>query len=1395
MAVQRIAVQTHTVRIEQQEVRNDDGTFSTIDVRIEETITKWIEVEVPETLDAQQEEALRELIDDHLTIGEDGSVEFDAAGFAEALDPLNPNFNPALDGVTITPEAIERLETTLENLDEEIAALPGFEDGFDFAAGDPLDVVPTNGIAYEEDLVVLQTDTSVVQIGREQQQTIDDALALATILETGDARDVVAFFNEPRASIEEMAAEMSAHVVGFEGTTEEALLDRIEAKFYPSLLATQRPQETEILVPALMQSLGRPGPHTSSEEARVAFLTARAVLDFIGTGSTEAMAGIMESLVRDVAAMGDPALFETAAQVFHSLMSPGNPEDDAWLFQPTELPELYAPFEESPIRWLAGAAISYFESTSRPDVGRELAGLILGDEALVQAGQVDNGTAMIQNAETPEEVLVALTSVSTSNLPALVEQLDLDALQARFGDGEVLTELISQMVIDGEVSITGVNEAITAQRAFAMRTALAEGDFAASIQGLRGLGAQERLELNRMFERITGMDLPAAVAQGFGEGSGEANVLIGALVNGINEGALLGHNFDEMMRQLEGLEATVEDVVEFLMPAVIGPAALIAGDVNLEIADLLRGFTEADTDMVLAALESVAGDPGAINELALGWAAQQGLEFSGSEGAQATQARAALHDWIHETFPGALGGHPSRVAAFADMVLAPTVSELTNEASLDQFMSTIDLLYTMDRGSGVGNWWAATNNPFEASQVTLAYEQLSALVDEARGSMPLNEAELQAIAEQTYRLLGAMDSYLVARGETAARDRLILSVGAALVAGFFTGGASVAVQAVAMGGSAGAAAMFANVVEGENDLYDMTVDVGFSAVEGAISPLGPFGSVGSSGSRFLLNDLITSAPTTFVYSLTEQIASGADPMEALQSALLTTAVMTPVDLFVGQVFTMAGHVAQGIRWNTSGGQLSGADIDLPDGRTARMSLDADGNATLRLGEAEATLVQGPDGFSLHPDTDLNTRAVFEAAGLNLRQMGEAGDPLSATRIAEMQSRYPQYAELEVDGAEIRVASSETVTASDLAGLATALGGREVSLIQLPDGSRVIRSGSADSIAMNPGEVILAQIHPSGDLQLSQTDLDFLASNPAQNNQVVLVDLWGNARVIEVDPATGDISSAWIPGNRVNDVRPSIGTSTIPNNWRGAIEVVIENNSRLLNAVIADPDTPAAVREMAIADLDEMYRRFGQLMQGADANGNFSSQADVADFNDWFVERMPRYQPFLDQTIARGRFNPNTQVSGSNSAAQTAVMMQVMAREFGSLDTFINTHIGDGAFHVVGVLNGGGAPAGIFWDDVVSSGVDIRGGQFGSLVPTARANAAASEFTLSFEPQPGDTVVLVDDLVSGGETINNALRSLRAQYPDVNFVVVAQGVEGRVSGAPHTDFIGAYGVSG
>jgi hypothetical protein len=263
-------------------------------------------------------------------------------------------------------------------------------------------------------------------------------------------------------------------------------------------------------------------------------------------------------------------------------------------------------------------------------------------------------------------------------------------------------------------------------------------------------------------------------------------------------------------------------------------------------------------------------------------------------------------------------------------------------------------------------------------------------------------------------------------------------------------------------------------------------------------------------------------------------------------------------------------------------------------------------------------------------------------------------------------------------------------------------------------------------------------------------------------------------------------------------QPMLTGAALPQNWERAIDPLIDNYSRGLNAIIANPNLPAAVRASAMEDMTEMYRRFGAVIRGADNMGGLSAdgRAELARLNQWLRTTMPPYAPHFE--ASGNYYNFSNQVSVRNSAAANALQMPLLYRIVGLdpaswLDGLRPTP--SSQVHLVGVANGGGPIAGTVWDDALRGGFDPDSGGLGMLVPTSRAGGPPTNFALTLDPppQPGDVVVLVDDVYSGGNTARAAINWMKKNYPGVEVRFVASGASGTHNGAPMNDWSSVYGL--
>ncbi|HVE82380.1 MAG TPA: hypothetical protein VND93_06020 [Myxococcales bacterium] len=286
---------------------------------------------------------------------------------------------------------------------------------------------------------------------------------------------------------------------------------------------------------------------------------------------------------------------------------------------------------------------------------------------------------------------------------------------------------------------------------------------------------------------------------------------------------------------------------------------------------------------------------------------------------------------------------------------------------------------------------------------------------------------------------------------------------------------------------------------------------------------------------------------------------------------------------------------------------------------------------------------------------------------------------------------------------------------------------------------------------------------------------------------------------EVKPLT--LQQAYASGYQVPGLAESTLSGEMTQSWKDSTNRLIENYSRPLNAIISDPNIDPAVRNAAQSDMTEMYRRFGDVLQDAPAMGSIpgDKQAGLSDLNGWLSEVMPKYRPYFDQANSHGYYNWEAQVSRSNANVENTLQMQQQYAQVGySPAPFLQDlkAQGNGTVHVVGLANGGGAPAGDLWSQAAQDGFNPGGGQFGLLVPTQRTSNVGSDFTLSVTPRPGDTVVLVDDIQSGGDSAKQALSWLKDKYPDVSFVFLAPQVRwNEVNGVPYHDLLSVYAPGG
>ena len=366
-------------------------------------------------------------------------------------------------------------------------------------------------------------------------------------------------------------------------------------------------------------------------------------------------------------------------------------------------------------------------------------------------------------------------------------------------------------------------------------------------------------------------------------------------------------------------------------------------------------------------------------------------------------------------------------------------------------------------------------------------------------------------------------------------------------------------------------------------------------------------------------------------------------------------------------------------------------------------------------------------------------------------------------------------------------------ASTVTRIAAELGDPTLRYVDL---SPVTRQFLADEFAIYPNAhyVSAGQPQRSDDLLTVFRHLHIDELSP---EVFISVAAEGGVAGIDQARAAALVESYLTRGTSVDDARlisnmAMLDGGPLGRHWQGALNTLIEDNSRGLSAIIADPSTPPHIRAQALSDLDELYRRYGVVLRSAE--GDVVSGDELARFNAWLQDTLPEYQPHFEASTARGFYNPNRQVTMSNEAATDSIAFLLALR---SVDlhpgAFVAATQGDGALHVVGLLNGGGGVSGAFWDDVVATGIDLRGGRYGSLVPVARqGSTAASDFALSFTPAPGDTIVLVDDLITSGRTAENAIRWIQANHPDVEILIIARAGGNTIAGTPTFEWTQVYG---
>ncbi|MBL8956190.1 MAG: hypothetical protein JNK82_35780 [Myxococcaceae bacterium] len=783
------------------------------------------------------------------------------------------------------------------------------------------------------------TTAAWLQPSEETTAAIDQARTLGHLLDDGDGAGLQAFLVGNEVPLDALAAELSAHIPQFAGITTEQLLARIEQVASTRGQAGGGSQFIEPMLDAI-------GPMLSGDPiARATYLANHLLVELLASPDFEATALVDEHLEWLVALT--PEAMEVAADVFYEALGPCE--------SLAETDPAFVAFDVDKRAWLASAIAGTWFEGPRAD---EVRGLVLGDAAQVEAAETAAAIDALQAAGTPEQLLAVLNQLPLSLLPAVGEGWPTMAseVSARFGGevGALLAELLPQALVaepDPQVGLRllALGRATELHAAFDQRFGLQLGDYDRASAALSADTAALRGMVCETYAALYGEAVPAAIDRVFGAGSDNARALHEIAATGPSAGADMAQGVNNVWPPL-------------------------------------RGLTERDNDAVFDALTGVIGQPEAIDALAVSWANHAQVSLTGTESQQAQQARAAMLEWVREQFPG-IGG-PSRLAAYAQMVLAPSAAELSTDAALAQFHGAIDQLYGIDRGSAnPANWFAENGNPYLASQVTAAYETLSRQLDALQGNMPPGDDALRAVAESTYRLLGAMDDFLVARGEVAERDRALLMVAASLLAACFSGGASaalqlgaratVAVQAAAFATGGGAAAYFSSLLGGQLDANATLADVAEAAAQGAMAPFAGFGT--TRWYQWGLNNMVSGTGTAFTFEFAGGLADGLTPAQALERAGGRAALQAPADFLVGVAFGLGGELIQSAVWGDDV-----ADVTLSDGSRARFVFDEATQTTrVQVGNHQVrfTFVEGRPVIVGEP-SPAALRAMHEA-GLDL----------------------------------------------------------------------------------------------------------------------------------------------------------------------------------------------------------------------------------------------------------------------------------------------------------------------------------------------------------------------------------------------------------------------------
>jgi hypothetical protein len=242
--------------------------------------------------------------------------------------------------------------------------------------------------------------------------------------------------------------------------------------------------------------------------------------------------------------------------------------------------------------------------------------------------------------------------------------------------------------------------------------------------------------------------------------------------------------------------------------------------------------------------------------------------------------------------------------------------------------------------------------------------------------------------------------------------------------------------------------------------------------------------------------------------------------------------------------------------------------------------------------------------------------------------------------------------------------------------------------------------------------------------------------------------------------------------------------------------LLDDVMRPLAGALMDQENPLTESRRAelLGAVSKTYTELGQALVVSAAQGGSFPKTPFSGFSGSATQReqhlvMRSLQDRFAGEIEKGRqINPYGQTNALDldilpDLQDLATRFQDRPGRLGSALALLNPHRGDagrGRLHLVGVAQSGALFAAIAAEEAKGAGWSEVGGELGYLVPTGRRPRssmmplAASSFGCTLDlsqVKPGDTVVLIDDVIVEGASIDAAIEAIAGLFGDQVKVII------------------------